>query len=166
MIDPKLEAVVRSEILTQEDSILLSENIKRFANLNFQKTKVEGLASEGLDQEFFNLVEKLKTEASFPATAGEQSALLRSIEEYLKTLPSVHLTIAFHPSREFLKHLASFFNNLEKKVLLDVYVNPQIVGGVVFEYLGNYRDYSLSRELDSLGKDSTFLASLLSEQKN
>jgi len=37
-----------------------------------------------------------------------------------------------------------------QEVILDITVNPKIVGGAIIEYQGYFRDFSLVKEMDKL----------------
>ena len=66
-------------------------------------------------------------------------------------LPVLKIHLAFLPTPSFIKELSDWLKrNLKRKVLLDVEVNPAIVGGAILEYKGKYLDLSLRRELEKL----------------
>ena len=61
------------------------------------------------------------------------------------------LKIAFSPSSEFLEEINQWFEKeLSVKVILDLTINPKIVGGAIIEYQGNWRDFSLRKKIDNL----------------
>lgn len=167
MIEAKIERVVASYLLTQEDKIIFAENIKTLENEVFRKSSASvETETASLDPAFYEFLEKLKEDGLFPLTAGEQLSLLKEIEAYLNSLTLVRLTLAFKPRRDFLVKLVSFFNqNGARKVVLDIYSRAEIVAGVVLEYQGNYRDYSIAHDLDNLSTEEGFMAGLLNQAK-
>ncbi len=92
-------------------------------------------------------IESKKYKEKFP------SKELSQMKKTLLGLPIVKLEIAFSPSEEFLQKISNWMEkNLGKKVILDVTVNPKIIGGAIIEYQGKWRDFSLVKKL----KEKTF----------
>lgn len=69
----------------------------------------------------------------------------------------ISLKLAFKPSSEFLKTVKAWFEeNAGIKVLLDLSVDPKIIGGAIIIANNHYRDYSvLSRIQPFMGKIKT-----------
>lgn len=58
------------------------------------------------------------------------------------------LEIAFEPRYEFVKELKEYFSkNLNQIVLLDLVINPTIIGGAIIICNNHYRDFSLSSKI-------------------
>ena len=58
------------------------------------------------------------------------------------------LEIAFEPRYEFVKELKEYFSkNLNQNVLLDLVINPTIIGGAIIICNNHYRDFSLSSKI-------------------
>jgi len=69
----------------------------------------------------------------------------------LRSLPEIKLGIAFLPNDNFINKVSCWLEKeLGQRVILDIMVNPKLVGGTVIEYRGNWRDFSLAKEIDQL----------------
>ncbi len=56
------------------------------------------------------------------------------------------MTLAFEPKQEFLVSISSWFVvHTKKAVLLDILKDMKLGGGMVIEYKGLHRDYSLQK---------------------
>lgn len=76
---------------------------------------------------------------------------LNKIQEILKNLSVVSLTLAFEPSDEVLKSLTQWCAlNLQKQVVLDVQIDPHIIAGVKINYNGRFKDYSVTSIFNTL----------------
>jgi len=70
------------------------------------------------------------------------------LKERLESLPVFSLTIAFEPTEEFRGKLANWIKeNVEKKAVLDLKIDKEILGGAIISWQGKYRNYSLSEKL-------------------
>lgn len=64
-------------------------------------------------------------------------------------MTTVNLTLAFLPSKSLVKKLALWFKkNFGSKVVLDIQVDPKILGGAILSFNGYYRDFSLKKKLE------------------
>ena len=64
---------------------------------------------------------------------------------------AVHKNTLFNNNNDSLEKISQWFEKeLGQKIILDLSINPKIVGGVIIEYQGNWRDFSLEKEIDSL----------------
>lgn len=73
---------------------------------------------------------------------------LRSLRNYLLSLPIVNLEIAFSPSLETVSKISQWFEeNLKRKFILDFKINPRIVAGVIVEYQGKILNFSVLKEV-------------------
>lgn len=76
---------------------------------------------------------------------------LNKIREKVSSLPVVSLTIAFEPKEETLKSICSWFPlNINKQVLLDITVDPDIIAGASVNYNGKCSDYSVKPIFDQM----------------
>lgn len=57
------------------------------------------------------------------------------------------MVLAFSPSREFVKRISQFVREGGEKIILDIAVNPEIIGGTILEYKGKYLDSSFCKEV-------------------
>lgn len=110
-----------TSLAVQIDSILTAEEKE-----NFQKL----LAEKGIILEKSANFGKFLTE-----TAGE-----------IKKLPVVTLTLSFNPTVEFLNSVADWFRENQKNILVDFKVERDLIGGMIVECQGSYRDFSLRKK--------------------
>lgn len=58
------------------------------------------------------------------------------------------LEIAFEPRYEFVKELKEYFSkNLNQNILLDLVINPALIGGAIIICNNHYRDFSLASKI-------------------
>ncbi len=141
------------KIKTKEELTFYLEEIAQAQQIVFKNKrgplskKVEGKVNGKLK----NFLEKLEEEEVISKSPGQQSSFLEKLKKYLQSLPEIKLEIAFLPSNEFLTRVNQWFEEeLSQKIILDLITNSQIVGGAVIEYQGNWRNFSLVKELDKL----------------
>jgi len=141
------------EIKTKEELILSFEEITQAERIIFEKKsgplseKIKGKVRE----KFREFIKRMEDKEILSQNPTQQRSFLEKLKKYLSSLPEVKLEIAFSPSNEFLKKINQWFNEkLAQKVILDLTINPKIVGGIVIEYKGNWRDYSLAKRIDKL----------------
>lgn len=66
----------------------------------------------------------------------------------LRNLTTLKLVIACEPNEATLKDISAWIRqHTSGKVVLDIEVNEEIIGGAVIEYNGVYKDYSLRKKL-------------------
>ena len=98
--------------------------------------------------EFEELVKKIRTKEELISFLEEIAHLrkikdkeeqpTKELEKYLRSLPEIKLEIAFSPENNFLEKISQWFEKeLGQKIILDLTVNPKIVGGAIIEYQGN-----------------------------
>lgn len=149
-IKTKEELIFYLEEITQVQQIIIKNKRKP---LTLSK-KIEGKVSE----EFKNFLERLEKEEAISKNLGQQSSFLEKVKKYLQSLPEIKLEIAFLPSREFLTRINQWLEKeLGQKIILDLIINPKIVGGAVIEYQGNWRNFSLGKEIDKLISQKSLL---------
>jgi len=71
------------------------------------------------------------------------------LRDYILKLPKVSLTLAIQPRNEFLNRLYLWMKeHAGNNMLLDISIDPKIIGGLVLSYKGNYINKSLSVLID------------------
>lgn len=85
------------------------------------------------------------------SSSGQKDGLADNLEEFKRIFfkqTFIPITLAFEPGPKFLKKVASWFSqNLGKKVILDVTVDKNIVGGAIVICNNHYKDYSLASKM-------------------
>ncbi|MGI5826508.1 MAG: F0F1 ATP synthase subunit delta [Patescibacteria group bacterium] len=83
---------------------------------------------------------------------------LESLKIAVQKIPLAKLSFAFEPNGDIIKKIASWIAvNLKEKVLIEIEVNPAIIGGLLIEFNGNYKDYSLRNKLSDFFKNRELL---------
>ncbi len=81
---------------------------------------------------------------------------LKALRKQVFEVPLLMMQISFIPTKNFLKKLvASLQSDLNEPFLLDLVVNPGIIGGCVIEFKGMYSDHSLKRDITKWRKANT-----------
>ena len=82
------------------------------------------------------------------------SEKLSDLKNSLADLAVVKLTLAFEPSESTIDKIITFVRQtLSEKIILEVRFEPKILGGVILEFRGLYRDYTLKSRLDEVFKN-------------
>ncbi len=75
---------------------------------------------------------------------------LESLEEYLKNLKEINITLAFEPSEKTIDKIYTWVTkNVGTDVILNLAIQPDILGGAILSYKGLYFDYSLEKKLNA-----------------
>ncbi len=73
---------------------------------------------------------------------------LKNLRKQVFEVPVFSLQIAFIPTKQFiLKIINSIQESNHDPLLVDIIVNPGIIGGVVIEFKGMYADKSLKKDI-------------------
>jgi len=95
----------------------------------------------------FEEIEKAGLE---PTTEAKQSAFLKDAAGFLQALTVVKVTIAFDPTFNLVIKLSNQLSQfLGKKVILDLIIDENIIGGAIFEYNGLQSTQTLQTKLES-----------------
>jgi len=142
---------VSKKILTKEDLSFFLDQIDTAKKFIFQKIevplseKIKGKVSN----DFLGFIQELERKNLISKNPEKNREFFESLKENLLKIPQIKIEIAFEPRREFLKEISDFFEkNFHQKLILDVTINPEIVGGIVFEFGGKIFDFSLAKEIE------------------
>jgi len=141
------------KIITKEDFLLFIEEINLLEQVVFKNIEVPlwKRVKGKVREEFRNELQKLEKEGIISASPNQQFSFFDEFKNYLQKIPQVKLEIAFEPSEDFLLRIKKWFKEENhQEVILDITVNPKIVGGAIIEYQGYFRDFSLVKEMDKL----------------
>jgi len=81
---------------------------------------------------------------------GNKEEFLNGLRKELEVLKVMRLELAYRPSAED----AAFYHdwvlgNLGEGILLDFFLEPEVIAGAVISFEGKYFDYSVKRKLSS-----------------
>jgi len=122
------------------------------------KSSVEKNMDKILTQEVKEALKQVcrENEVDFKNVLAFQK-FLENLKLTVAALPAARLTFAFEPKASTIKKIGLWMeNNLKEKILVETEVNPAIVGGLLIEFNGNYKDYSLREKLSSYFKGNNF----------
>jgi F0F1-type ATP synthase delta subunit len=89
---------------------------------------------------------------------------VKEVERILDDLPRVTLVLAQNMPHRIVRRISDWFaSNFRKRVILDIQVDPENLGGVVVLDKGHYHDYSLTRKLEEMAEKGELQLSRLFE---
>lgn len=111
---------------------------------------LEALAASKKAKDYISF-EVLNTLDTFGKIAS-YSGLLTDFKKLFYKTQTVSITLAFNPSKEFLERLIKWFeDNLGKRVILDVKVDPGLIAGAQVLCKEHFRDYTVRRKMEEQG---------------
>lgn len=141
------------KIITKENLLFYINQINLLQGIVFKKVKTPLSArTEGkVDEKLINYIQELERKEMLPHSPNQQLAFLEELKKYLLTISQVRIEIAFTPSENFIFKIAEWLKkNLHQKMILDLAINPRIVGGAIIEYQGKYCNFSLVKKINQL----------------
>lgn len=134
---------IESKIFTKEDLIVFLEELSLIQNFIFQQN-ISRILKEKLTPLGFWLVEKL---LSYPPE--QRNVIISFLKEHFSKRPIAIITLAFSPTSNILKKISDWFlSHTKEKVILDIKIAPEILGGLIIEFKGKYLNLSLQKQID------------------
>lgn len=94
------------------------------------------------------------------ASNDQLKNFLTSLQDSIRNLPVITITIAYEPNEASLKAFLEWFMfNLKKQILLDLQVNKKLIAGATINYNGKFKDYSIKSLFDQINTEGTKLNS-------
>lgn len=81
---------------------------------------------------------------------GELKLFLEKIRDRISAMPVISLTLAFEPTEQTTQVLSDWFLLNKKQVLLDIKVDPSIIGGAIIAFQGKYKDFSIKPQFEQI----------------
>lgn len=138
-------------LLTKEEAVgvieVLDEVAQKLYNAhsNIERTLADLLPLSYKDK-IIELAKGAEISLSDKKSAGEFLSMLAAT---IKKIPVVRLHLAFNPTEENIQAFSGWILQcLKKHVLLDIVVEERILGGIVLEVEGIYKDYSLKKIIE------------------
>lgn len=79
---------------------------------------------------------------------------MTTLQETINAMTTVSLVLAFEPPTASLMAIAEWFvMNMGQQVLIDVRVDPSIIGGATIDYNGRHVDFSIKPTFDHILKE-------------
>ena len=108
------------------------------------------LYKSNFEEVLYSKIRKSTLDAIVRFGVGAQLiAPLRELEEILKTLKLLKLTLAVSPTPALVDTISSWVKtNVGEDVVLDISLDSNLMGGAQISFSGKYADYSLSTAYD------------------
>jgi F0F1-type ATP synthase delta subunit len=149
----KIFEKLSEKVITEDDLVFFLEQLNTLKKFLFSQTQIplsERLKGK-VDEKFRKEIEKLEKEKILTSSQKEQFSFFKELENFLLKIPKVKLEIAFEPSEEFIFKLKAWFQEkVKKRMILDIIVNPKVIGGAKIEFQGKCKDFSLEKEIEKL----------------
>jgi F0F1-type ATP synthase delta subunit len=118
-------------------------------NFNLEKILMEEFGIRKKDK-FISLLRENKISVD---SASALKEFLGKIQTKISTLPIITLTVAFEPKEPTLAALSEWFLiNMNKQVLFEITVDPDIIAGAAINFNGKFQDYSIKLKFEEILK--------------
>jgi F0F1-type ATP synthase delta subunit len=147
MEDLDLSSFFKTQVQSVDFSTRLSAITDKIykTGFNLEKTLIDQLGIQKKDK-FMILLNSNKIQLSSNSALKD---FITKVQEKISSLPTISLTIAFEPKEGTLKSLSDWFPaNINKQVLLDIKVDPEIIAGACVSYGGKCSDFSIKPIFD------------------
>lgn len=140
---------LKEKLITRTDLINCLEDLSQVKDLAHNKEgSLADLAEEVVSPPLQEVFEGSGEDLS---NTQKRNQFLEDLEDYLEDFDRLRLTLAFSASREFLKKIKTDLEEeINSEFIIDLTVDPKIIGGAKLEYQGRYLDFSLETQLDSV----------------
>ncbi len=107
---------------------------------------IKDILSPNKADSFLSYFQELHVDVKNPVAIQEALLQLKILGNQI---PVIHMTLAFEPTNAVLKSISLWFSRREqKKVILDLTLERQLLGGAFISYDGLYKDYTLKAKID------------------
>lgn len=83
---------------------------------------------------------------------GDANAIenfLTQLKTRIREIPVFEFSVAYEPTSTTVKHVAEWiYFNLHQNVLIDIKVNPELIGGAIIGFNGKMGDFSLKKKIE------------------
>ena len=143
---------ITNNIKTKQDLVYLLDDINQAKELIY-KGESKDLSKKTKNKISEELRGILKEQQGNLNSREEQEDFLEQLKTHLKEIPQLKLTLAFSPSDNFLEEISQWLENeTGQQIIIDLTVNPKIVGGAIIEYDGHYSNLALKKKIENLSK--------------
>jgi len=149
-LTPQTRQIIFDSLRTKKNSYLFIEALD-YVSSNIYKGKVTSLEKhlEEISEDFKSVIlEIARLQSVDLGNKSEVQKLFASLSDLLKSANVTIITLAFSPSESFINRLYVWFKtNLGGEQLLDVQVEPSVVGGLALIKEGHYVNLTLDKLL-------------------
>jgi F0F1-type ATP synthase delta subunit len=132
-------------------------------NFDINKTLADEFGIEKRDK----FMELLRDSKMTNASNDTLKALLQNMQETVKKLPILSLSIAFEPTEAVLKSFLEWcLFTLNRQVIIDLEVDRNLIAGATINFNGKFKDYSIKPLLTEIIKREVYKTADISAQQN
>jgi len=141
-----------SSTKTQEERKRLYSEISLVQDALFRQQDFKKILDTKVSPQLGNYISGFLQDRPLNAHAIEKIAdRLAEIKKKLDGLKIVSLTLAIEPKKSTIDKIIFFVReHIEKDIIIEINVEPNIIGGAIIVFNGLYRDYSLKTKLDEV----------------
>lgn len=139
---------ITDELTTKKQADELIWILKSFQQSLYKTPFSDSLIKKALS---FELAQALSDLIDSKKTTNKQvvAKIITDVISEVEKIPTVKLTLATAPSALFLEKCLMQIESMTKtEKLLEINIDPKIIGGATIEYQGKYKDYSLRSKLN------------------
>ncbi|MEK7182985.1 MAG: F0F1 ATP synthase subunit delta [Patescibacteria group bacterium] len=140
--------ILRS-VRTREELDTLTSELELLKKARYTLKK-EGSFEKVLAREVQAPMAALLREA-LAQSSGDAASFIDGLEKILTSLTFVKLTLAFEPTEQQRARFSEWvYTNVGPGVVLDITVEPRVLGGAIIEHEGKFGDFSVRKKLEEI----------------
>lgn len=135
---------------TSRERVEIMEKLADLSSSLFNlKTRLNKKIDSLLSLKQKNTLRELARQQNLSVTNRSNLAkLLNLLKEKLADLPEINITLAIEPTNEIIDLIYNFYiEKYHKEVIWNITVDSTIIGGAIFGYSGEFKDYSLKKRV-------------------
>jgi F0F1-type ATP synthase delta subunit len=137
----------RPILLTKEELNSTLKKIEMLKNYLYKKPEIP--LSKKIEK--LNLSHLFSKEKIEVLTIPQTIDILEKKKKIFEKIPKITIEMAFEPTADFILKLKNWFwQNLKKNLVLDIKVNPKIIGGAKIYYEGKYFEWTLLKKIENI----------------
>lgn len=138
---------------TKNDANEVMVVLEKLKDELFKETfTLSDVLTQNVPHEFAAGIQNLITELGInDKDRNSLQSFFTMIIENISSLPVVHIMLSVSPKAKLLEEIHEwFYQNFQKTVLLDISIDPGIIGGCTISFKGRANDYSLKNRIDQM----------------
>jgi F0F1-type ATP synthase delta subunit len=137
----------RPILLTKEELNSTLKKIEMLKNYLYKKPEIP--LSKKIEK--LNLSHLFSKEKIEVLTIPQTIDILEKKKKIFEKIPKITIEMAFEPTADFILKLKNWFwQNVKKNLVLDIKVNPKIIGGAKIYYEGKYFEWTLLKRIENI----------------
>lgn len=139
---------ILNQIKTKDELASFKEGINALIMVSFKLDKKNfiDVLKQNFDENQAVIIEQQIKGVDSPELVDK---ILRQLLKDMSQIEEVKLLLAFSPKLSFIERLSFWFKSqFGANIVLDISVDPAILGGIIVVYKGKYIDLTLANKLD------------------